>query len=236
MLYYKLFDLDKLVSIIFLVIISGQLRAQKSVPQITVGGGGGISTAYGGAVLRENNVAFYGDAAYYPLPYLNVNLEVETGTLSGAAAGKKPLKSFTNKFNAEIINGELQMGLIIKPDINGFFDIVRNIYGGVGYGVLNGDINNVNVANASVTDHVKNTLHIVPLKVGYELTIVKDIYEDPELILNGCLNLNYVKEKGIDGYYDKYAAPHSFYTYASLGLKYAISLRHGKAKDYNKFD
>lgn len=228
--------MNKLVSLIVLILISGQIKAQSDVSQIAVGAGSGLATAFAGSVVQNKTVVFYGNVAYYPEPYLNVNMEVQAGTLSGAAAGKKPHKSFTNNFNAEIINGELQMGLIIKPDINGFFDIVRNIYGGVGYGVLNGNINNVNIANTSLTDHVKNTLHIVPLKMGYELTIIKDIYEDPVLKLNGCLNLNYVKEKGIDGYYDKYAAPHSFYTYASLGLKYAISLRHGKAKDYNKFD
>lgn len=219
-----------------MIIISGQLRAQNSVPQITVGAGGGIATAFTGTVLQKNTVAFYGDAAYYPLPFLNVNIEVQAGTLSGASSGTRNRKSFTNTFNTQIINGELQLGVIIKPNINGFFDVVRNIYGGAGYGVLNGDISNVSVNKSAVTAHIKNTLNIVPLKVGYELTIVKNIYEEPVLKLDGCLNLNYVKGKGLDGYYDKNAATHSFYTYVSLGLRYAISLRHGTAKDYNKFD
>ena len=228
--------MNKLISLIVLIFISGQLKAQSSVPQITVGGGGGVATAFTGTVLQKNTVAFYGDAAYYPLPYLNVNMEVQTGSLSGTSAGTRNRKSFTNNFNAEIINGELQLGVIIKPDINGFFDVVRNIYGGVGYGVLNGDISNVNIREPAVTDHIKNTLNIIPLKVGYELNIVKNIYQEPVLKLDGCLNLNYVKGEGLDGYYDKNAAPHSFYTYVSLGLRYAISLRHGTAKDYNKFD
>jgi hypothetical protein len=228
--------LNKLVSIIFLIIISGQLRAQNSAPQITFGAGGGIATPFSGTLLQKNTEAFYGDAAYYPWSFFNVNFEVQAGTLSGASSGKRNLKSFTNNFNAEIINGELNLGVIIKPDINVFFDVIRNIYGGAGYGIINGDITNVNIFKPSIIDHIKNTIHIVPIKLGYELTIVRNIYDEPLLRLNGCLNLNYVKGKGLDGYYDKNAAPHSFYTYASLGLRYAISLRHGKARDYNKFD
>lgn len=228
--------MNKLISFIVLLFISAQLKAQSSVPQIAFGAGGGVATAFTGTVLQKNTIAFYSDAAYYPLPYLNVNIGVQAGSLSGTSSGTRNRKSFTNNFNAEMINGELQLGIIIKPDINGFFDIVRNIYGGAGYGVINSDITNVNIFNPAITNHVKNTIHIVPIKVGYELTIVKNIYQEPLLRLNGCLNLNYVKGEGLDGYYDKNTAPHSFYTYVSLGLGYAISLRHGAAKDYNKFD
>ncbi|WP_295674702.1 hypothetical protein, partial [uncultured Mucilaginibacter sp.] len=128
--------MNKLVVIILLIIISAQLRAQSSVPQITVGAGGGIAAAFSGTVLQKNTMVFYGDAAYYPWSFFNVNLEVQAGTLSGASSGKRNLKSFTNNFNAEIINGELNLGVIIKPDINVFFDVVRNIYGGAGYGVI----------------------------------------------------------------------------------------------------
>ena len=120
--------------------------------------------------------SFYGDAAYYPWSFFNVNLEVQAGTLSGASSGKRNLKSFTNNFNAEIINGELNLGVFIKPDINVFFDVVRNIYGGAGYGVINGDITNVNISKPAIIDHIKNTIRIVPLKLGYELTIVRNIY------------------------------------------------------------
>jgi len=218
------------------VIISGQLRAQGSVPQITFGGGGGLATAFAGSQLQKTTTVFYGDAAFYPVAYFNVNIEAQTGVLSGRSLNKKNTKSFDNNYQAVIINGELQARIIIAPDINGFFDVVRNIYVGAGYGLMRGDITYVSLIKPNPIAHIKNTLRVVPFKAGYELNIVKNNYNEPVLKLDGCLSLNYVNGKGIDGYYNKNAASFSFYSYCSLGLRYVISLRHGRARDYNKFD
>ena len=228
--------MKKLITGIVLMIISGQLMAQSNVPQIAVGAGGGFAQVFAGTQSQKTTLAFYGDAAYYPVSGFDINIEAQTGLLSGIPLNKKNSKSFNNKYTAGLINIEFQARAGISPDINGFLDFVRNIYVGTGYGIINGNITNISITRPYPVAYVKNTLHMVPLKLGYELNLVKNSFDEPVLKLDGCLNFNYVKGQGLDGYYDKLAAPYSFYSYSSLGVRYAISLRHNNPTAYNKFD
>jgi len=215
-----------------LVLVWGQAKAQRNIQQVTFGGGSGIAMAYTGTVLQKMTVAFYSDVAFYPLPYININLEAQAGLLSGASLNKKNRKSFNNNYQAAIINVELQAGMFIAPYKNSFLDRVRNFYAGTGYGLIHSEISNVNIINTEVTDHITNTLHIVPVKLGYEFGIIKNSYDEPILRANLSFTLNYINQKGLDGYYDAYAKSGSFYNYYAIGLRYAIILRHGRSKSY----
>jgi hypothetical protein len=228
--------LKKLITSIILIIISGQLIAQSSVPQIALGAGGGLAQVFAGTQSKKTTLSFYGDASYYPVSGFDVNIEEQSGLLSGISLNKKDGKSFNNNYSASLINIELQARAGIGPDITGFLDFVRNVYAGIGYGIINSNIINVNVTRLNTYAHIRNRLPMVPLKLGYELNIVKNSFDEPLLKLDGCLNFNYVKGKGIDGYYDELAAPYSFYTCGSLGLRYVFSLRHSNPTVYNKFD
>jgi hypothetical protein len=210
--------------------------AQTNVPQITFGGGDGLASAFTGTTLQKTTLAFYGDAAFYPAPYLNLNIEGQAGSLEGAAPNNKNRKSFNNNLRAVVINGELQAGAFIAPDKGSFSNLVRNIYVGTGFGLISSNITNINIVNSKVTDHVTNTLHMVPFKLGYECNIIKNSYNNPVLKVDGYLTLNYIDARGLDGYYDHYSKSINFYNYYAIGLRYAISLYHIGARSYNKFD
>ena len=228
--------MNKLFSFIILMFIGGQISAQSNISQIVFGTGAGVAMAFDGATSPKPTLAFYGDAAFYPVAYLNLNVEGQAGTLSGAVLNSKDRKRFNNNFKAVMINGELQAGAFIEPGKNSFLDLVRNIYAGIGYGLINNHVTNVNILKPKVTDQVNNTLHMVPFKLGYEYNLIKNSSNEPVLKVDASLALNYIDSRGLDGYYDHYSKSINFYTYYSIGLRYAISLNHLGERSYNKFD
>jgi hypothetical protein len=223
--------------LVLLLFAISRLSAQIRYQQFTVGAGAGAATAYAGAAQNKTNAAFYGGMCYYPTPAFNVGLEVQGGTLSGAAPPNNiDLKSFTNSYKAFVLDANLYLGAFVDGDKNGFSNIIKNFYGGVGYGVLMGSINNFDLGNRISTDHINNTINIIPFNAGYEFSIVKNIYHEPVLKADISARLYYVDGRGLDGYYDIYAKSSSYYTFYSIGLKYTFIIHPSYGKGYKKYD
>jgi hypothetical protein len=227
----------KIFVLVFLSFVFSHLYAQTRYQQFTLGGGLGAATAYAGADRPQTNIAFYANACYYPVPVFNVCFEGQGGALSGAADSKsRSHKSFNNNYKAVIVDANLYLGVFFDPEKNKFLNVIKNFYGGVGYGVIANSINNVDLANIKTTNHVNNTLNMVPFKGGYEYSILKNRYNEPVLKADFSATFNYVIGKGLDGYYDNYAGAFSFYAFYAVGLKYTFIIHATYGKSYNKFD
>jgi hypothetical protein len=230
-------NLIKIYLVVALLFVFSGLSAQTRYQQFTIGGGAGAATAFAGADIIQTNPAFYASACYYPMPVFNIDLEGQLGTLSGDPAGKGiDLKGFTNNYKAVILDANLHLGAFFDPEKNGFLNVLKNFYGGLGYGVMNNSVSNIYILNTKTTNHVTNTLHMIAFDGGYECNILRNKYNEPLLKASLSLNLYDVPAKGLDGYYDNYARAYSYYTYYSVGLKYTIIIKAPYGKGYNKFD
>ena len=230
-------DLTKIYVFLFLVFIFSGVSAQTRYQQLTVGGGAGAATAYAGAEVPQTHAAFYAGISYYPFSFFTIGLEGQSGTLSGIPTFKTTnLKSFNNNYQALTLNASLYLGAFFDAPKNGFLNVVKNFYGGVGYGVIAGSINNVEIPITGNVDHVNNTLKIIPFNAGYEYDIVRNAYNEPLLKIDVSARLNYVMGQGLDGYNDSYAKSHSFYAFYNVGIKYTFIIHSTYGKSYNKFD
>jgi len=226
--------LKRIYLIIVSIIISGRLQAQDNFQAISVGGGAGMATAYTGAPVQKNTHALYADAGFYATPFININIEGQKGTLAGGAY-KKNFKSFDNDYRALMVNVELQAGQFFGEQPAGLLKAASGIYIGTGYGFLNNNIINQNISKPTVTDNVKNTIGVIPTKLGYELNLLK-VNEEPALKIDFWYTFNYTVGKGLDGYYDTYSKAFNFYNYYAIGVRYAIIIRHKPIRNYNRYD
>lgn len=233
----RLQSLTRTYLIFFLVFVFSRISAQTRYQQLTLGGGIGVATAYAGAGLPQTNPAFYTSACYYPFPVFNIELEGQAGMLSGGELNKsRDLKNFKNNYQAVILDANLYLGVFFDPQKSAFLNVIKNFYGGVGYGVIANSVNNTDLINPNTTDHVNNTLKLIPVTGGFEYDILKNKYNEPVLKANFSATFNYTIGKGLDGYYDNYGKAFNFYNYYAVGLKYTIIIRAAYGRGYNKFD
>jgi hypothetical protein len=229
--------LAKVYLVFFLVFVFNALRAQTRYQQFTLGGGAGAATAYAGAAQIQTNAAFYTSACYYPATVFNIELEGQAGVLSGVSPyNSRNLKSFSNSYRAVILDANLYLGVFFDPQKSAFLNVIKDFYGGIGYGIMANSINNTDITSRNTIDHVNNTLKIIPIKGGYEYNIIRNKYNEPVLKADLSASFYYVNAKGLDGYYDNYAKASSFFTYYAIGLKYTIIIRTPYGRGYNKFD
>ena len=228
--------LTKIYITLLLLFVFSSLGAQTRYQQFTLGAGAGAATAYAGANQPQTKAAFYADACYYPWPVFNFGLEAQRGTLSGIpTTDSRNPKDFNNSYNALIVDANLYLGVFFDGQQNGFLNVIRNFYGGVGYGAMFNSINNVDLVNRGATDNVTNTLKVLQFKSGYECTILKNQYNEPLLKADLSTRFYYVNGKGLDGYYNS-AKTYGFYTYYAIGLKYTFIIRTTYGQGYKKYD
>jgi len=229
--------LTKIYLVALLLVVCSKISAQITYQQFTIGAGAGAATAYAGADLPQTKAAFYAGACYYPVPVFNFGLEAQSGTLSGMPApGSHDLKNFSNSYKTLILDANLYLGVFFNGQQNGFLNFIRNFYGGVGYGVMFDNIDNVNLANPGTTNNLTNTLKVISFKSGYEFNILKNSDNEPLLKADLSTRLYYVNGKGLDGYYERFAKSHSFYTCYAIGLKYTFVMKTSYTKGYKKYD
>ena len=229
--------MNKLLLIAICLFFPGAIIAQTSYQQLTLGGGPGVATAYAGADIPKTDLAFYLDAAYYPIPLFNIGLQGQSGMLGGSAVPKSiNVKSFKNTYQAVMLTGQLYLGVFYQEGANTFLNALRNFYGGIGFGVMDNDIYNTDISTPKVTDHVTNSLRMVPITGGYEFNILKNKFNEPLLKANISSAFYYITGKGLDGYYDNNSKSFDYYTYYAIGLKYTIVMHANHGRSYNKFD
>ncbi|MGZ4099404.1 MAG: MORN repeat-containing protein [Bacteroidia bacterium] len=201
------------------------LKTESILHQFTFGTGGGAASAYAGSRLVKTNFVWFLDAGYYPAPWVDVNIERQAGTLQGDALNLKNTKKFNNTYSAFILSVSVKPGYVFDYQLNGFSNFVKNFYLQTGYGILNNDVTNTNIIHPQITDHVKNTIGVIPVKAGYEVNLLSKYYE-PLIKIDISYSFNYAIDKGLDGYLDNHIKHFYFYNLYAIGLKYAFSIRH----------
>jgi len=208
---------------IMLVAASLQLKAQDYFRQLTFGGSVGATKALAGATMHKNDIAFSGNIGYYPTPYFNFTFEGQGGKLVGSPAAAtlyKNKKTFVNNYLSFAFGANISVGSFYDNPEDGLHKYISPFYFGGGLGIINDRVSRLDQLTLQTVDVPAHMNFILPLKIGYEFTAAtRD--EIPVLKVDLAFSFNFTG-RGIDGYYDQSPLAIYFYTYTSVGLKYAI--------------
>jgi len=210
---------------IILVAASLQLRAQDYFRQLTFGASVEATRAFAGNTAQKNDIAFSGNIGYYPTPYINFTLEGQGGKLAGSPAAAtlyKNKKTFVNNYLSFVFWANVTLGSFYDNPEDGLHKYISPFYFGGGLGMINDQVARLDEFTLQTVDVPAHMNLVVPVKIGYEFTAAtRD--EIPALKVDLSFSLN-LTGRGLDGYYDQSALAIYFYTYASVGLKYAIRI------------
>jgi len=214
---------SKAACFIIIMIAALQLNAQDYFSQLTFGASAGATKAFSGASTHKNGIAFGGNIGYYPTPYINFTLEGQGGKLVGSPAAAtlyKNKKTFTNNYLSFVFGANVTLGSFYDNPEDGAHKYISPLYFGGGIGLVNNRVTRLDeftLQTVTVPNHMNL---VIPIKIGYEFTAVTQD-EIPVLKVDLSYSANFTG-RGIDGYYDTPVLAIYFYTYASVGLKYAI--------------
>lgn len=217
--------LSKCACFMMLVAASLQLKGQDYFRELTFGASAGATKALSGATVHKNDIAFSGNIGYYPTPYVNFTLEGQGGKLVGSPAAAtlyKNKKTFINNYQSFVFEANVTLGSFYDNPEDGLHKYISPFYFGGGLGLVNNRVTRLDEFTLETVIVPKHINLVVPVKIGYEFTAAtKD--EIPVLKVDLSYSVNFTG-RGIDGYYDTSALSIYFYTYASVGLKYALRI------------
>lgn len=234
----NLFNPNILKLILLLLVSSSTANAQTGYYQpFSVGVGYGATIAFAGeqTLTSSNSTEF--NLNYQFTPFVAVSIEGQYGNLSGGNATEDTFgKQFLNNYTAVILHADLQLGELMDYSHSRFLNGLKNIYGGIGVGMLSNKIASINTVNPAtpgtpLTYIAKSSNILIPLRVGYEFKIFSR-YDEPQFRFDINYSLNTAFGNGLDGYTNKFskAYPIKFYNYLSVGVKYSF----GPVRPYRK--
>lgn len=218
------------------IIINTVARAQNGFDyhQFSIGAGIGSTTAYGNTETTVNKSAYNLNFNYNISPFFALTLEGQMGTLAGGNATDFSARIFSNDYKAAIFHADLQAGELIDYEHNDALNSLKNLYAGVGIGVLNNSISYIQTvvpagtSNLTVYPYIKSSTNLlVPVRLGYEFKIFNS-YQMPQYRLDFAYSFNTAFGKGLDGYTT--LSTIKFYSYISVGVKIGL----GSVTNYRK--
>jgi hypothetical protein len=219
-----LFNLNIFKLILLLMVAGMAANAQEGRYQpYSIGVGYGSTIAKAGEQTLTSANAVDVSFNYHFTPFTSVSLEGQFGQLTGGNAQTDIYaKQFINNYKAFILHTDIQLGEFIDYSHNPFLNGLKNVYGGIGAGILSNNIGNNIVFNQATPESyiIQSTNVLIPLRVGYEFKIFNH-YDEPQFRFDVNYSFNTAFGKGLDGY-SNYTTSVKFYNYLSLGLKYSF--------------
>ncbi len=211
-----------------------------------VGGDLSYERGYTNITKQFDHIAFNVNAIYNYNPYVPVEAEIQSGTLSGGglAPDLDPYgREYTNHYVAVIFHVDAQLGSVIDYSDSWILNAIKNFYAGTGFGFVS---SSNTVQRYSIyappypqpgyykfpgEDH--NFDFMVPLRAGYEFKIFDD-YNEPSMAIDIGYVHSFAFAEGLDGYDDPESKFKNNaidqYRQITIGFKYFF----GRVVSYNK--
>lgn len=217
--------------------------AQSNFYKIGVGIGAGATQSFGDVYNKGTSVAAYAAADYYFTPYLNLGLEYQQGRIQGGdVETDKYHREFNNDYKAILVNGKVQLGILLDYQNSGFLNAIRGVYVGTGLGAIQNRHKNpvrTSIATGETFAGTDSSREIfIPLNVGINI-----YYPDRIGTNRFVFNINYQTNisfgEGIDSYDNsansfKTGIP-DMYVFLSAGVRYQFGLVGLSRKSFRKF-
>ena len=204
--------------LLFLILTAfavGTVSAQSGYTYQQIGVGLDVSYIKGYTNVQQgfNHPAYDLNIVYQLTPYLPFSAEFQTGQLSGGSNTNPSIdkygRQYTNNYKAFFIKGDYQLGNDLDYSYDGFAQLIKNVYVGVGLGfIMNSNVvqrTNPFISNGPLnyvfpgTDNA--TSPDLALRIGYEFKIY-NYYNVPSMALDIGYTHNFAFGEGLDGYND----------------------------------
>jgi hypothetical protein len=213
--------------------IFGQVQfVPNSAHRLNIGVGGGLARLYGDLPNRKMTPVGRLNFEYRLKEYLTLGLEAQIGTLESgmknAVAGNTGrygrdvswgLHSMSG-FQAAHVYGRVAVGMFTEDNEDLSLHI-KNIYGGIGVGVIR---NNIGDIVKAFPENKKKIADITDKTIGIALPISVGINADvPNTNITGNFNIQYslTNMEGLDGYdFGSSSLKNDGYLFISVGIKY----------------
>jgi hypothetical protein len=246
--------LKKILLFFILILSSIVVKAQGdyNFSPLAVGFGTSIIRGYTNVAKQDNTLSGNINFNYYYTPYVPLTAELQFGRLEGGSINTDQYKrAYTDNYTSFIVHGDLQFGQFIDYEYSDFLNVLKNVYIGTGFGILDNNVKNqrtnlipepgepVGSYTFPGTDHSIDPL--VPLRGGYEFKIYNE-FDEPYIRIDIEYEHNIVFGSGLDGYDDppnhfKHEHPDQ-YREITLAFKYnfgRIRAATKRIRGYNAF-
>jgi hypothetical protein len=218
------------------------VTAQSSFYKISLGGGAGITRSYADLPEKNNAVAVYGTVDYLFTPFISLGLEVQQGQVKGGQNKVDPYgRRFANDYRSVTINGKLALGNLVDYKNNVWFNHLKGLYVGSGFGFIQNRVNQLDrgIENAPDQLYIPFTKEpVIPLNIGMNY-FFPDRYGQYRYVANINIQSNITIGEGLDGYDSTIATFRNgkpdIFSFFSLGIKYNFGPEGVSQKTFKKY-
>jgi hypothetical protein len=192
--------------------ISVKAQSGYNYQELGIGGGASYIRGYTNVKKQYSHPAFNFNFIYNYNPYVPIEAEIQSGTLSGGGllpSQDRYGREYVNNYKAIILHGDYQFGAGLDYSNSRFLQFIKDFYLGTGVGLVDNN-NKVQRTNLYPIDGPltyvfpgsdKSIDIDLPLRFGYELKIY-DAYNIPSLAIDLGYIHSIVFNSGLDGYND----------------------------------
>jgi len=193
--------------------------AQINFHRLSIGLAGGLTNNHGDLNSPQPSKVIGGSGSFYFSPFLNADIELQKGTLSGYETYNS--RHFQNDFYAVTLSGKIHLGQFLPAlrRSHGRASLIRHslqgIFAGAGGGIIQNRQTRIyrETDNSTASGLNSNKELFVPLSFG-----VDNSGFNSRIITGICYQANYVLGDHVDGYYG--GNKNDFYSTLMLSLKY----------------
>lgn len=193
--------------------------------QYDVGFSVGFNQFYGDVVTAKSTKGVNFNFNYNQSPYINYIFEFQAGKLAGGDSVKDPLgRQFATDYNYFAFRIQVQGGEILDYSRDPLANAFKNLYVGVGIGLVFNKITNINRYSIQFPGYYtpgenKSQQAFLPLRIGYEFKIYNK-YQRPDVKFDIGYQYNIVFGDQLDGF--KVGHLQDAFAQFTIGVKFSI--------------
>lgn len=193
--------------------------------QYDVGFSVGFNQFYGDVVTSKSTKAVNFNFNYNQTAFVNYIFEMQLGKLAGGDAATDRLgRQFAADYQYYAVRLQLQGGEILDYSDNGLANAMKNLYAGIGVGLIFDKISSINRYSTQVPGYYtpgKNKAQetFIPARLGYEFKIFNS-YQRPDVKIDLGYQYNFILGDELDGFHaGKLKDSYSQFT---IGVKFSL--------------
>ncbi|MGN6641213.1 MAG: hypothetical protein ACTHJ8_20040 [Mucilaginibacter sp.] len=193
--------------------------------QYDLGASVGFNSFYGDVQTSKSTNAVSFNFNYNQTAFINYIFEFQTGKLAGGNAQTDTYgRQFDEYYNYYGFRIQVQAGQVIDYSQSHLANAFKNLYAGVGLGILYNNITSINRYSIQVPGFYtpgqdKNNMLFFPARIGYEFKIFNR-YQRPDVKIDIGYQYNIAFSDELDGF--KAGKQNDSYAQFTIGLKFSI--------------
>lgn len=193
--------------------------------QYDVGFSIGFNQFYGDELTSKSTKAVNFNFNYNQTAFVNYIAEMQFGKLAGGDANNDPLgRQFATDYQYYAFRIQIQAGEILDYSGNTLANAMKNLYAGVGVGLIFSKISSVNRYSVQIPGYYtpgpnKAQEAFIPARIGYEFKIFNR-YQRPDVKIDLGYQYNFILGDDLDGFHA--GKLKDSYSQITIGVKFSL--------------